>query len=171
MRKDLEKQLEIDFPFMARSRAKDEPNPYELWGCECGDGWYNLIHNLCKSISERYELYGKPVDIVILQVKEKFATLRFYYEFIDSPCPIQAVDFLDNGSSLRMSPESPVDEQIRNLRKDIAEIVRSYEEKSASVCEICGLEGKTRKLRSGYILTLCENCYNGHLSETEEKKK
>lgn len=171
MRNDLERQLEIDFPFMARNCIKDERNSYKLWGRECDDGWYDLIHNLCKSISERYELDGKPVDIVILQVKEKFATLRFYYEFTDSPCPIQAFDFLGNGRSLRISPENSSDEQIQKLRKDIAEIVRSYEEKSAAACEKCGLDGKVRKLSSGYIQTLCENCYNDYFSKIEERKK
>jgi len=44
--------------------------------CECGDGWFNLIDNLCRAIvsSEGYA----PGTNYVEQVKEKFGGLRFY---------------------------------------------------------------------------------------------
>ena len=57
------------------------------FGFECGDGWFDLLDNLCKCISE-YQKHNK-VDhkVSVNQVKEKFGSLRFYYtggnEYID----------------------------------------------------------------------------------------
>ena len=171
MRNDLELQLQADFPFMAQNRVNEERNTYRRWGCECSDGWYGLIHDLCESITKRYESDKMPIDIVVLQVKQKFATLRFYYEFDDTPCPIQAFDFLGNRTSLRLTPDNSVDEKKQKLRKDIADLVRNYEKKSASICEICGMEGERRKVTPYYVRTLCESCYNNHLRKTEYKNK
>ena len=44
---------------------------------EVGDGWYNLLRNLSL---ELYEALDKEEieDISILQIKEKFGTLRYY---------------------------------------------------------------------------------------------
>ena len=38
MKEELEQQLEHDFPFMQKSRVKEERNTYKIFGCECGDG-------------------------------------------------------------------------------------------------------------------------------------
>ena len=158
MRDELEKQLQNDFPFMQKNRG-EENSLYNLYGCECGDGWYDLIHELCQAISDRYEQEGKEADIVIFQVKEKFATLRFYYGYEDGSCSI-ALDLL-GGPSLRFTPNDGGDEETVKLRNDIAGIVRSYEAKSGSVCVKCGKAGKIRKdLR--WIRTLCEDCYSDY---------
>ena len=158
MRNELEEQLGKDFPFMQRSRY-DEHNLYYLYGCECSDGWYDLIHELCQAITERYERDGKPVDILVAQVKEKFATLRFYYDYEDGSCSM-ALDFF-GGPSLRFMPNDGGDEETVQLRRDIAGIIRSYEKKSGSVCEECGKTGEIRKdLR--WIRTLCDECYGNY---------
>ena len=53
----------------------------ESFSFECGNGWYELLDVLC-SIIERRQLRGSVPsdDIKITQIKEKFGTLRFYYE-------------------------------------------------------------------------------------------
>jgi hypothetical protein len=53
---------------------------------ECGDGWFELIDNLCSLL-----MIDETLTPVATQVKEKFGTLRFYvneatdyqYELID----------------------------------------------------------------------------------------
>lgn len=51
-----------------------------VWGVECGDGWFDLLWELCESIEN--ELNNLPEEIEfpfqVLQIKEKFGTLRFY---------------------------------------------------------------------------------------------
>jgi hypothetical protein len=41
---------------------------------DCGDGWQNLLESLCN------DLYRICPDVEVLQVKEKFGTLRFYVQ-------------------------------------------------------------------------------------------
>ena len=47
----------------------------QFWGFECGDGWYDILDNLCGAISE-YTYDGD--EIYVDQIKEKFGRLRFY---------------------------------------------------------------------------------------------
>lgn len=145
MRKELELKLQEDFPFMLQNRIESEHNIYKKWWIECSGGWYQLIHDLCREITDRYAVDEISVDIVIQQIKEKFASLRFYYSYEDAPCPIQAFDFLEDGISIRFQPPNTGgNEKIKNLRSDIAQIVRRYEEKSKTICEECGQAGNIR---------------------------
>lgn len=164
MKEELELQLEQDFPFMKRNKSEDEQNIYKRWGCECSDGWYQLIHDLCQGITNRYAEYRVPLDIVIEQIKEKFSSLRFYYSFEGSPCPIQALDFLGDETSIRFQPDNKNDyEALKELRRDIAQIVRNYEEKSKTICEVCGEEGRIR-MGMPWYRTLCNKCYGFYLN-------
>lgn len=152
MREDLELKLQEDFPFMKQNKVDVERNIYRRWGCECSRGWYQLIHDLCQAITDRYAEDKVPVDIVIEQIKEKFASLRFYYSFEGAPCGLQAIDSL-GGPSLRFEPYNIHDDDTKKkLRYDISQIVRSYEEKSKSICEICGKEGTMRMTCLGNAL-------------------
>ena len=101
--------------------------------CECGDGWYQLLYDLCQEITDRYEKYNEEVDIEVGQVKEKFGTLRFYYYHKD------------------------IDTPSNEIRKDIEQIVRKYENHSKFVCEMCGKEG-TIRTDIPWIKTLCDDC-------------
>ncbi|MDX1470939.1 MAG: hypothetical protein R3213_05550 [Flavobacteriaceae bacterium] len=42
-----------------------------------GGGWRDLVEGLCLSIEE---LLDEDNDVVVLQIKEKFGGLRFYFE-------------------------------------------------------------------------------------------
>jgi hypothetical protein len=52
---------------------------------ECGDGWADLLVELCQKIQSRLNILDKDFakDIVALQVKEKYGTLRFYLSYYD----------------------------------------------------------------------------------------
>jgi hypothetical protein len=60
------------------------PEEERRWGLSCGDGWFKLIDNLCSSIKWHMDWQAKQGNNVkpvkVLQVKEKFGGLRFYYE-------------------------------------------------------------------------------------------
>jgi translation initiation factor 2 beta subunit (eIF-2beta)/eIF-5 len=51
-----------------------------LWGFECGDGWYNLLSDLCKELKEAVDVekWEDGWEFKVLQVKEKYGGLRFY---------------------------------------------------------------------------------------------
>lgn len=159
MKRELEEKLAKEFEFMHRGKGYDEQmisdgfvaDLYGAFGCEHDDGWYELLRGLCLEITEAYQKHGLPIDIAVSQVKEKFGTLRFYYCFDDSPQSIHAIDFIGYGS-VRFEQVST------ELHKEIASIVRKWEEKSAYVCERCGAPGSLRKgLR---VSTLCDSCWD-----------
>ena len=61
-----------DFPEFFKNRNNVKAS-LMAFGFECGDGWFDLIYNLCKDIKSL-----NPSNFVVLQVKEKFGGLRFY---------------------------------------------------------------------------------------------
>ena len=55
--------------------------PYELFGIECGDGWRHLYQPIIDYINDYNKDKNDDEKIEILQIKEKFASLRFYCNF------------------------------------------------------------------------------------------
>lgn len=91
MRDDLDRQLCEKYPLIFADRNKSMMETCMCWGFEHGDGWYQILDSLCANIQSHidwqnenfakgYPHYEKPVpQVVAVQVKEKFGTLRFYY--------------------------------------------------------------------------------------------
>jgi hypothetical protein len=69
MSPELEQQLIKKYPKIF-SRCKD---------IECGDGWYTLLDVMCGKVQNFLDQNPACEQMVADQVKEKFATLRFYY--------------------------------------------------------------------------------------------
>jgi hypothetical protein len=106
MKPELEKQLIEQYPKIFDVRPGNEMRPYSMFGIECGDGWYHLLRHLCfqiqsyidfrEEMNEHIVERNRKVDpegqidqqmlvesipqAVVSQVKEKFGTLRFYYD-------------------------------------------------------------------------------------------
>ena len=168
MNNEWELKLQEEFPFMKQNNVDEEQNLYRRFGCDCGNGWYELLRDCCMQITERYAEAGVPIDFVPAQIKEKFGTLRFYYGYKDTPCGISAFDFLGSGKSIRIEPGNEhEDEQKNKLRHDIAGIVRAAEERSKHTCERCGAEGVLRTDLS-WIQTLCDTCYAAKIKALKE---
>lgn len=85
MKQELEDQLARDFPFMLAKNVwtgevccDDDGNAYGF-PCSVNDGWYRLIHVLCRELTDLYIANGRdPSEIMMMQVKEKYGQLRFY---------------------------------------------------------------------------------------------
>lgn len=161
MKDELENKLAEAFPFMRCNETLGEQfskgyikDLYSAFGCECDDGWYDLLYDLCGEITEVYKKYSQPVDIVVDQIKEKYGTLRFYYHYKGSEDVPTALDYL--GGVIRFTPIG------NELRHEIAQIVMKYEKKSATVCEKCGKAGTLRDDLQ-WIQTLCDDCYKRRL--------
>jgi hypothetical protein len=56
------------------------------FGFECGDGWADLLVELCERIQTRLNEMPREVAnrIVAVQVKEKYGSLRFYISHLDN---------------------------------------------------------------------------------------
>lgn len=135
MDREFEEKLEDKYFFMKRScNNLRESNPYDKEGCQCCSGWYLIINNMCQEILDRYNTENEAVDLVVEQIKEKWGSLRFYYSFQDKHHFPHAFDSMD-GTGIRIYPGSH-EEDFINLRRDIADIVRKYENLSKLTCEL-----------------------------------
>lgn len=87
MKPELENYLKNKYPKLYTDCGEQEP--YTLFGFECNDGWFRLILWLSRYLqhyiddqnkwSQKYPDKYLPIkQIKVVQVKEKFATLRFY---------------------------------------------------------------------------------------------
>jgi hypothetical protein len=91
MRQELDQRLCEKYPEIFVNRHGDMKETAMCWGFEHGDGWFNILDRLCgniqhhidwqnKNAAKGYEQYKPVPQVVAQQVKEKFGTLRFYYE-------------------------------------------------------------------------------------------
>jgi len=139
MKEELEKKLFDKYPEIFVQKDLPMTQTCMCWGISCGDGWYNIIDNLCSMImnhnrnlnrSIEYDIEkGKATEadlvpvIQATQVKEKFGGLRFY--------------------------TNSTDEYVEGL-------VGMAEAMSECTCEECGNIGSQNE--NGWIVTLCDPC-------------
>lgn len=95
----LDESLCTKYPLIFANRHGSAMETLMCWGFDCGDGWYDLIDTLCGEIQhhidnrkrnrevllkkETFDPNMVPEEIpqvVAVQVKEKFGSLRFYYD-------------------------------------------------------------------------------------------
>lgn len=116
MSPELDKQLCEKYPKIFANRYADMRTTAMCWGFEHGDGWYNIIDQLCGNIQHHIDWKNRGgqvmQQVVAAQVKEKFGTLRFYY---------------DGGDDY------------------IGGLVSMAESMSGVTCETCGKPGKLRE--------------------------
>ena len=143
MKKELQNKLFEKYPKIFRQKDLPAQQTAMCWGISCGDGWFDLIDELCGEIQNRVENINRiikndfkvqPKTIVPVkreylvceatQVKEKYGGLRFY---------------VYGG-----------DEYIEGL-------ISMAESLSYRICTKCGNKSKPQKDR-GWIYTLCNTC-------------
>ena len=75
MKQELEDKLVSIAPYMFRYEGWDNQMESLIgFGFEIGDGWYDLLEALIRGIS----IIDTEKKVKVVQVKEKFGTLRFY---------------------------------------------------------------------------------------------
>ncbi len=75
MNKELEEKLVKEFPTFFTDYNGDPSKTCLSRGLECGDGWFEIIWNLCCKIKETLP---QENSFKFEQIKEKFACLRVY---------------------------------------------------------------------------------------------
>lgn len=80
-----------EYDVFAKRMEEQYPKIFEgqYGGFSCGPGWYPILEKLCANIqshidwkNEQFEKYGREaavLQVVAVQIKEKFGGLRFYY--------------------------------------------------------------------------------------------
>jgi hypothetical protein len=90
---------------------------------QCDSGWNKIILNCHKELSEIDPFYE------VLQIKEKFGGLRYYFQ-----------------------PQTLVQTTIDKMY----DVVRKYESLSLLTCEKCGEPGNAHLLNDRWMKTYCE---------------
>lgn len=104
--------LRADFPNLFAEEVGPPLAATDIWGVECGDGWYGLISSLCTIIQAHVDHTG-ITQPVLTQIKEKFGELRVYCKKSDA--------YIDGAICLAESMSSTLCEicgeraEIRNL--------------------------------------------------------
>lgn len=76
---NLEEKLVKEFPDLF-PRIKTHPTTQQqFYGCACGAGWFNLIYQFCNLVVSRQKSTGAD-SFKFLQIKEKFGSLRLYFD-------------------------------------------------------------------------------------------
>jgi hypothetical protein len=100
MKTELQNELFLKYPKLYVQRYRPHTETLMCFGFACGDGWHTILDNLSAQIQDRIDYlnaegshsYNKsrlsddhvPVRLEACQVKEKYGTLRFYYDGDDS---------------------------------------------------------------------------------------
>ena len=100
------------------------------FGFDCGDGWFELVRDLCWDLEDQLEIFNMP-DFEVIQVKEKSGELCVGVIGV---------------------PEE--------YKRAITDLIKQAGNKSLVTCECCGKPGKIsrhyRIPRIAYVL--CDNC-------------
>ena len=133
---------------------KHTPHPIELFGVECGKGWYPLVEKAIGAVARyngvnRHDPDLGPVEFV--QIKEKFGMLCLYLNYYPT-------EYLHDE-------------------------LRSIEYESLGICENCGSTENVRTQDiHGWTYTYCDKCakaeekrlnefYGKHISREKENKE
>ena len=111
-------------------------------------GWYGIVDRLCSSLVD--ELGAQAGEhIRIVQIKEKFGTLRFYYCFLaDEEEDASMDDVAQRARAAGMKRPSDA------CRASVRALVDAALAESEFVCQRCGASGSLRNVE-GYLSTLC----------------
>lgn len=136
------KEWVAKYPFLRFKNNSCCPweNTEEIESCWMFDlpvGWYGIGAKMCDELMTALGKYTD--DFVILQLKEKFGSIRLYWGWADR-------DYTDEES-----------EETKSLHDAIENILRTYAEMSYHTCVVCGKPAT--KYTDCWVLGYCENCY------------
>lgn len=138
----------------------DKREPISLFGFETSDGWNNLLFNLFCIVS----IIDKDKCVRVVQVKEKFGGLRFYFEWVGQPRKKTLHDrYVDLANKLPQRIRKLLGYPYRKMDKtysQIYDIVSLFESVSYRVCEQCGEPATKRNRSKGWISTFCDKCWD-----------
>jgi hypothetical protein len=101
-----------------------------LFGFECGDGWFNVLKELIEQIRDICveNCINDETDDnfpIVTQVKEKYGSLRFY---------------------------------MNSVNDEISSVIEVAEDKSRETCELCGKAGHM-VCNNRWYMVRCDECF------------
>lgn len=180
MNQDLDDLLCKEYPKIFRDRYADMRYTAMCWGFGCGEGWYNIIDTLCKSIqnhideTRKHRVYALRYNRALKQAKAgNLHGLIRYYTFGNDDGSLDRAktraqhdldsnaEFREVNAACRQVVATQVKEKFGTLRfyynggdAVVDGMVRMAESLSARVCEVCGAPGKTTG--GHWLQTVCK---------------
>ena len=160
------------YPILFQDSKKPMTETCMCWGIECPIGWFHILEQLC-TVLEFYNMEfvkNHGIAIIAAQVKEKFGTLRFYYD-------VRPVD--ENGIVKYEPDELPTDKDRQrmiamNYLEMLADnIIREADNMTEKTCADCGipLDDENFVETKGWISYICKECDEKRHKEWEEDLK
>lgn len=146
MSPELQHELVSKYPDIFKDYGGDPKNTCLAFGIECGDGWFDIIERLCHLIQSEVDYINRmhkdkmKYRCWAVQVKEKYGTLRFYYDF----------SYAENLSKQEQ-------DMLHRSMDHIGGMSAMASTMSARVCEHCGDRGKMGE--EVFPRTLCDACH------------
>lgn len=134
------RQAKIDFPWTRVRSSLVEPwrESDEGWfDYGIPQGWGDVIHRGLTEIDGILERFGARDCIAIVQVKEKWGSLRFYFDM-----------FEPDGAHMRLDKE---------CYRLVDEAVTRMEDETSTVCCCCGTT-ENINCYGGWVHYACEDC-------------
>lgn len=166
MKAELQQKLIEKYPILFQDKDKSPKETLICFGIETGDGWYKILDDLFgyfytvmdgeyyipfkkeyieEGNCETYGAYIKPPKIKLLQVKEKYGTLRVYTSlYEDEPISEELKNKFEENAYERL---------LKSIYKRYDFAVDYAEYLSSRTCEETGKEGQL--YTQGWYATLC----------------
>lgn len=126
------------FPELFRDRRKPMNQTCMCWGFNIGEGWHQLLHDLCEKLDFIRQQTG--LITVFDQIKEKFGGGRFYYHIDGSACKLEK-KLVELWASL------------------ISSLISKAERESDQTCAVCGENYYHDKIvLHGWVYDACKDC-------------
>ena len=184
MKQELEEKLYSKYPKLFKQSNLPMTQTSMCWGCENGDGWYELIDKMCFSIQTHIEQTRKSIahikmhNRVLKQAKNGNSTnLKYRLKKLGvDPYKIDNMISIDikTGKDIEcnlQTPKQPYFVQIKekfgslrvyanNLDEYSSGVIRMAENMSAMICEDCGNPGNKYggTPNNGWIRVRCGSC-------------
>jgi hypothetical protein len=129
MNKILQEKLFKKYPKIFRQRKLSPKETAMCWGIDCNDGWYMLLDCLCSKLQWDTDKNNK--------------TCKYPQ--------VEATQVKQKFGTLRFYVTGAKDAQWGAI--ELAELMSAY------ICEHCGKFTENTKSTTGYIQTLCQDCY------------
>ena len=176
MNQELDAALCAKYPKMFVNRNKSMQETCMCWGFDHGDGWYNIIDQLCGNIQHHIDWSVKQRDFAItyndmmLQARARnWVPFEEYYKSYteksreEKRIEILQLNFRDVPELIPQVTVDQVKEKFGTLRfyitggdEYISGLVSMAESISGVTCEECGNLGERKS--GGWVHTICEPC-------------
>jgi hypothetical protein len=175
MSPELDEQLCKRYPLIFENRHASMQETCMCWGLEVGDGWYNILDQLCANIqwhidgTKKSRVTALEYNFVQQQARlGNWDPFDKYYDYISTPDQIRRYkdDILKSGDRtvpalVEQVIATQVKEKFGTLRfyysggdETISGMLYMAESMTEVTCEVCGAPGKRND--SGWLSVRCE---------------